>query len=64
MSKSHARFCNDYEMIGESIGIRIEKPLKNGNLVAGALVGKTQEHNSAVRAPVSVNLLPQSLCHW
>ena len=45
----------------KAVGVRLQKPFKNGDLIAGALVGKAQEDNSSVRAPLSIDFLAKVL---
>jgi hypothetical protein len=60
-AKANTCFRDNYELVMQPICVRIEKPLKNSNLVIGALVGKAQEHNSSVRASLSVDFFTEVL---
>lgn len=60
-AKANPCFRDNYELVMQPVCMRLEKPLKNGNLVAGPLVGKAQEYHSSVRAPLSVDFLAEVL---
>ncbi|SRR6266404_1032579 len=60
-AKASPRFRDNYELIVQPVRVRLEKPLKNYNLIASALVGQSQEHKSSVRTSLPVDFFAEVL---